>query len=144
MEAAHGTTGYGDAQTREDGSGIGRRVVAVEGLGNLGQVAFAEEQSYEDTSSHDEQRHAEEGVDAADELVDGQQGGQDVVADDDGRPDVHGVAVAPQGPSTGHVAQQGGRCLGKDSAHQNHQHEGEDTHALSCRGAQFVTHYFRQ
>src|SRR5699024_12223612 len=80
------------------------------------------------TPGHDDEADAKDGVDLADDRVDGQEGGDEVVGQDDPQPEL-GVgdnaaeaAVLEQGDD------QAGGADGKDGAHHDQQHHAEHAH----------------
>ena len=80
------------------------------------------------THGHDDEADAEDGVDLADDLVDGQEGGDEVVGQDDPQPelgvgdDAAEAAVLEQGDD------QAGGADRKDGAHHDQQHDAEHAH----------------
>ena len=134
VEAAHGAARDGDEEHREDGQRVVGMVVR-EGLRDLGHPSRVCEYADQNTYGHDEQRHAEDGVYAADEGVDGQQRRQNVVYEYYDRPERH-RAEGP--PAYGHRCEQTCGCGHEDRAHQHHQHQREEAHGLPHAAAEFV------
>ena len=87
MESRDGPAGDGREEHRYDREVL-RIGYAVFERGELRNGVFtAEKQHHEDTEGHEQQREAENGVDAADNLVHGQQRGSDVIDEDDAQDD---------------------------------------------------------
>ena len=79
MEARNGAAGNGREEHRDDREGLRIGDAVFEGGEFRNGVFAAEKQHDEDADGHEQQREAEDRVDAADDLVDGQQRGGDVV-----------------------------------------------------------------
>ena len=142
METADGTAGDGDAEEGEDGEPLG--VVAGEGvIRNLWHPTILGEETYAHAHGHDQQCCAEDGVEAADEGVNGQQRGQHTVEEhqSDPYPFPGGIVKAPG--IAGHCRQQA--CGGghEDGAHEHEQYEAEHAHTQSRRAAQLIADHLR-
>ena len=131
VEAADRAAGDGDEHQREDGQLLG--MVIGEG-GPVVEFATVGEHGHGHAHGHDDQHGAEQGVEAADDLVDGQDGGQEVVGEDDGDPE-HLVHVVG-----GQLGQQAGGSGHEDHAHEQQEDDGEHAHHLLGHVAQVVTH----
>ena len=96
MEARHGTAGHGDEEGREDVVGpmfwVGFGAHVVEMAPQLGQVRHLDEKHHHQRYGHENQRHGKHWINLADNLVDGQHRGYDIVSEDDDDPH-HGVAA---------------------------------------------------
>ena len=127
METGDGTAGHGDEHETPDGRSAGMHVVEVgPQLGN--GVSGIGKDTKGDTHSHDDQADAEERIDLADDLVDGDEGGDEVVDQNDPQPellagyDAGEAAVLEQGDD------QAGGADGEYGAHHHQQNDTEDTH----------------
>ena len=139
MESANGTAGDGDAQHGEHLEPFG--VAAGKAVGEFGHPSVLAQYASAHAYSHDEQCQAEEGIDAAYELVDGQHGGQDVIEEDDCRPEGGTAHPAPVGCERGQQACGGGH---KNRSHQKHQQQGQHTHGVAHGSAQLGAHNLGQ
>ena len=131
MEAGQRAAGNGDEHQREDGQALG---VLVGPLGGIVEFRAADEHHHGDAHGHEDQDGPENGVEAADDLVDGHNGRQEVIGEDHADPEGE-----VQGGG-GQLGQQGGRGGHEDHAHQDEQHHGEDAHDLFGGAAQVVAH----
>ena len=135
VESADRSTGNGDAQAGEDGQSAAG-VVVLEGIGNLGYRCTAMgKYTDEDADGHENKDYTEHGVYLADNLVDGQGGGQEVVEKDHHDPEEVGVVGYK---SVGHIGQQSGRRLDEHGHHKYHQEEGEVALRTACDAAHLV------
>ena len=119
VEAGAGAASDGDEHQRPSGQagGVLRRPfnIAVEGVSLEGQ-------SSQQADRHEHQQYGEERIDAPDDLVHGQNRGEEVVGKDD-RHKKHAVDACQLG-------QQASGPRHEDHAHQNEQHDGEHAHEL--------------
>ena len=83
MEARNSPAGDGGEEHRDDGKGFRIGDAVLEGGKFRDGIFPAEKQDHEDADSHEEQGEAENGIDAPDDLVHGQQRGGDVVDQND-------------------------------------------------------------
>ena len=127
MEAGASAAGDGNEHQRPGGQAGGAMHgpfdVAVEGVPLEGQSA-------QQPNGHEHQQYSEERIDAADDLVHGQNSGKEVVRKDD-RHKEHTV-------HTGQLGQQASGPRHEDHAHQNEQHDGEHAHELLDEVAKVV------
>ena len=80
---------------------------------------------------HDDQADAKDGIQFADDFVNGQEGGDEEVDEDDGQPEVLvGQDASAAAIAAAQVSQQAGRADGEHNAHHEQQHGGEHTHNL--------------
>ena len=124
MEAGNSAASHGDEHEAPDGSALRMHVIEVApDLGDL--VALGEDtQAYAD--GHDDQADAEDGVDLADQLVDGQEGGDEVVDQDQDQPE-H-LAAQNAGGIGAQQLQQASGANSKHGADHDQQNHGEHTH----------------
>ena len=134
MEAGDGAACDRDKHEGPDGSPIG---VLVGKVGeDLGHGLAAGQGAEADADGHDDQADAEERIDLADDLVNGNEGGDEVVDHDDGQPEdlvdhqAGGAAGADQ------LDKQAGRADGEHGADHDQQDHGEDTHDILHRLAE--------
>src|SRR5699024_6673280 len=124
VEAGNGAAGHGDEHEAPDRLAGGLHVIEVgpqlgDLVGRVGHDAKAH------AHGHDDEADAKDGVDLADDLVDGQEGGDEVVGQDDPQPelgvgdDAAEAAVLEQGDD------QAGGAEAKDGAHHDQQHHAE-------------------
>ena len=140
VEAADGTARYRDAQHWEDGQSL--RVMAHEvGIRQLGHPTLLRVNPPADADGHQQQGQSEDGIDAPDEFVDGQQSGKDEVEEDGGQPE----AIREEPAAVGcHVVEQGSRCGDEHRAYQHQQHQRTDAHHEPHPVAQLVADDFGQ
>ena len=133
MKAADGPAGQGDEQQRPDGQALR---VRVHGYVQVGQhLSLAQGQAHEYAQGHEQQERAEKGVQAADKLVDGQDGGQEVVTEDAGHEKLDVQA--------GQIAQQLGRTEDEHHAHEEQQQQGKEAHHPAGVQSQESAHHVR-
>ena len=115
VETRDRAAGHRDEHKAPDGLAGGLHVVEV-GPQLRNYIVGIDKDADADAHSHDDQADAKDGVDFADDLIDGQEGGDEVVSQDDPQPDL-GVgqyaadaAVLEQGDN------QAGGADGKDGA----------------------------
>ena len=131
MEAGDGAAGDGDEHEGPDGSAGGMLVAEV--LPQLRHhIVAGEEHGAGNAQSHDDQADAEDGVQLADDLVDGNEGGDHIVDHDDPQPE-GGVQMLG-----GQHGQQTGGAGGEDDTAHDQQDHGEHTHDLAHTVAQVV------
>ncbi len=98
--------------------------------------AFAgDDEADDEADRHEHQQGAEDGVETADDLVDGDDGRQDVVGED-GRNPVDQIGG-------GEVGQKASRAQYEHHAHQHQQHHGEEVHEVLGGGAEVLTDHGR-
>ena len=93
----------------------------------LRQGGLLDEQAHHEGHGHEEHGESEDGVELADNLVDGQQGGDDVVGEDEAHPTYCGPAE---------VFEHEGGAIDEDDADHHEQEDGEDEHHALGGGAQ--------
>ena len=93
---------------------------------DLGDLVALGEDTQAHANGHDDQADAEDGVDLADQLVDGQEGGDEVVDQDQDQPE-HLAAQNAGGIGAQQLQQTGGADC-EDGTDHNQQHHGEHTH----------------
>ena len=130
MEARDRAAGDRDEERRDDGYGVGVELEIGEGR-HLGNPVVAQKQHAQQPHGHGHQRHAEDRVDAADDLVDGQQRGDKVVDQDD--PDPCGTGDARRD-----LVKQLRGAEHEDRTHQHEQQHREDTHELAHAAAEIA------
>ena len=139
VEARDGTAGDGDEQHGEDAVGPtvwlrrGPHVVAVRP--QFGQRGPVEEEPHHQRPSHEQQRQGEQRIDLADDLVDGQHRGDEVIAEDDDDPH-HGVAADG-------MENQGG-AIDEHRSHQDEQQHRDHQHHVLRGRAQIVADHLGQ
>ncbi len=89
------------------------------------------DQANDEADRHEDQQGAEDGIEAADDLVDGDYGREDVVGKD-----CHNPVDQIGG---GEVGEQPCRAQHKYHAHQHQQHHGKQVHEVLGGGAQMLT-----
>ena len=133
METADGTTGDGDAEHGEHGDVLG--MMPRQPVGEFRHPSLMGEDADADAHGHHQQGKAENRIDAPNELVDGEDGGKDVVdEDDDAPPHRCGKESPPRGEGT----EQTGGGDNEDGRHQDKQDDGEDTGEHQCPTPQFM------
>ena len=90
----------------------------------FGDLRHLHDQAHHQGNGHENQRHGEEGIDLADDLVDGEHRGDDVVDEDHARPDQESAV----GAVSGEVLQDHGRAVHEHGAHQHQQQDAEAQH----------------
>ena len=97
VEAAYGSTGNGKEKAgeervlrnvaiRAEPSGIAVEVARAKVAPQFGKVRHLDEQAYHQCHGHEQQREGEEGIYLANDLVDGQHRGDDIIDEDDHDP----------------------------------------------------------
>src|SRR5690554_600861 len=151
MEATDGAAGDGQEQQRPDRQpfGIGRQEVMFmmamevgEHIADLGQVGGFQQQRQGHQRGHHYHQQAEQRIQPGDDLVDRQQGGQEVVEQDDQYP--YRVAAQEGTVEYRQVAQQSGRTHDEDHADEEQQHAGKYQHEALEDNVVIVTGDFRQ
>src|SRR5690554_3835908 len=151
METTDGTAGDGQEQQRPDRQpfGIGRQEVMFmmamevgEHIADLGQVGGFQQQRQGHQRGHHYHQQAEQRIQPGDDLVDRQQGGQEVVEQDDQYP--YRVAAQEGTVEYRQVAQQSGRTHDEDHADEEQQHAGKYQHEALEDNVVIVTGDFRQ
>jgi len=143
VESTDGSAGDGDAEEGEDGQALG--MMANEGgVGDFGNPAVLREDAEAYAQGHNQQRGTEEGIETADEGVDGQQCGQHAIEEDEGEPQPfpRGEVHAPD--AVGHRGEQAGGGGDEDSADQDEQHDTEHAHSLTGGRAQLIADHLGQ
>ena len=130
METADSTTGNGDEQSGEDG---GREPFTVNAVVQFGQRGPLDEQHRHQRYCHEEHRDGKEWIDLADDLVDGQHRGNDIINEDDAAPDIN-----PREPLATQFAEDECRTVHKHRTHHHQQEHGEHQHHLLCGLSQVV------
>ncbi len=114
----------------------------IENTRHLRQVRRLQQQSHGHQGGHHDHQQAERGVQLGDDLVDGQQGGEEVVAQDHQYPE--GVATQNGALEKRQVTQQPGRAHDEHHADEEQQHGGEYQHAALEHHVVIVAGDFRQ
>ena len=122
MEAGDGPAGNRDEHHREYRVGLRVGLVVVELIPYLGDGRRVDEEHHQQAESHEEQRHTEDGVELADELVDGKERREHIISEDDYNPERAVEAVGSE-----HCQQVGG-VVDEHGADENHQQQGEYAH----------------
>ena len=137
METTDGTTGNGDEQGGENAvlqfQPLGTEVAEM--VPQLWQYGHLDKQTHHQCHSHEQHGKGEDGIELADNLVDGQHRGDDIIAEDDENPQGGG---APDG------MQYLGRTIHKHDAHHDQQEDGENQHHLLRGIAQIFAYQFGQ
>ena len=94
-----------------------------------------------DAYGHHQQGKAKDGIDAPDELVDGEDGSQDIVDEDDDTPPHR---RGEEAPPWSEGAEQTGRGDDEDRRNKHEQHDGEDAREHQRSASQFVPGYLGQ
>ena len=141
VEAADGAAGNRDEQAGEDGLSLesDRRSAVAQALPEFRQRRPLDQQSDEQRHGHEEQGEGEERIDAADDLVDGHEGRDQIVDEDDPHPDHQ-----RGGRAAGHPAQDDGRGIDEHGSDQDQQDHGEDQHHGLGAFAQVIADELRQ
>ena len=132
VEAGDGPAGHGDEHIGPDGRTRGAQV----SQGDLrdGELAAGEEDAADDGCRHGDEQHAEDGIELADELVDGEERGGQVVDQDHHRPKgaVHPgrgqLVEEPRGAGHEH------RAAKHQQDHGEHPHDPHGPLAEICAG----------
>ena len=136
MEAGDGPAGHGDEHEAPDGGAGGVHVVQV--IPQLGDdVVGVGNHAEGHAHGHNDQADAEHGVDLADDLVHRDEGGDEVVDQDENEPE-HLVGQDAAGVLAQQLEQAGG-AHGKDGAHHDEQHHAEHPHDVLHAAAQVDT-----
>ena len=133
METGDGTTGDGDEQQRPERQI--RRVQVGEVHPGVVEALAGDDEADDEADRHEDQQRTEDGVEAADDLVDGDDGREDVVGED-GRNPVDQIGG-------GEVGEQARRAQDEDHAHQHQEHHGKEVHEVLGGGAQVLTDHGR-
>ena len=134
METGDSAAGHGDEHEAPDGGALGMHVGEV--VPDLGDHIALGEDADGHAHSHDDQADAEDGIDLADDLIDGQEGGDEVVDQDQHQPeqlageDAGAVAVGEQ------QLDQTCRAHGEHGAHHDQQDHAEHAHHVLHGAAQ--------
>jgi len=134
MEAGNGAAGHGDEHEAPDGSALRMHIGEV--VPNLGDHITLGEDTHGHTNSHDDQADAEHGIDLTDDLVDGQEGGDEIVHQNQHQPeqlvgeDTGAAAVGEQ------ELDQTSRAHGEHGTDHDQQHNAEHTHDVLHSAAQ--------
>ena len=126
MEAGDGAAGYGDEHERPDGQP--RRVQVSQR--ELRDGIAPGDDAAEDARRHEDQHRAEQGIKSADDLVDGQKRGEDVIDEDHDDPECAVQRVRRQ------ARQERGGGGDEHRAGQDKEQDGENAHAPLCALAQ--------
>ena len=86
MKTGNGSTGNCDEHHREDGARLRLRMGILQSVPQFGQRRVVYIEHHQDTHRHEDKGHGEKRVNLADNLVDRQQGSQDVIDEDDDNP----------------------------------------------------------
>ena len=124
METADGATGNRDEHHREYRVGGGGGVLVVKAFPHLGDGHLIDDEGHHDGDGHAQQQEAEDGIYLADQLVDGQQRGYQIIGKDNAHPDED----VPVGSEV--LIQQHGGGVDKHGTDQNHQQHREAAHKL--------------
>ncbi len=138
METADGATGDGDEQAGEQGA-VGQRL-ARQALPQLGQVGMLHKEHHHQGGGHEQQREGEQRVYLADDLVDGQHRGHQVVDEDDGHPEHVGPHIVDDEGRLPHAAQDLRWAVHEHGSHHDEQEDAEEEHHL-LRGLPQVVAY---
>ena len=120
---------------------VERMVVGEQTFGELRHVAGRREDAVAYTQCHQQQRQTEDGIEAPDELVDGEQRGQHIVEENHRDPELGGEPPALRGHE---AVEQRRRRNHKDRTHTHQQHQREGAHETAHAEAQLVAHQFGQ
>ena len=127
VEAGDGAAGHSDEHEGPNGGPIGMHVGKVvpdfrDHIVGIGEHTKAH------AHGHDDQADAEEGIDLADDLIDGNKGCDEIVDQDQNQPkQLVGQNVGETGVGEQQLDQTGG-TNGKHGAHHDQQHHAEHTH----------------
>ena len=134
MEAGNSAAGHGDEHEAPDGSALRMHIGEV--VPDLGDHITLGEDTHGHTNSHDNQADAEHGIDLTDDLINGQEGGDEVVHKDQHQPeqlvgeDTGAAAVGEQ------ELDQTSRAHGEHGTDHDQQHNAEHTHDILHGAAQ--------
>ena len=145
VETADGATGNGDEQCGEN---AGRRQgLYRQAFPNLGQVRHLHKQHHHQRCCHKEQREGKERIYLADNLVDRQHRGNDIVNEDDQRPPhilhLHHALLGCHCVGACHIAQNLGGTVDEHHAHHDEQEDREHQHDTLGGITQIVTYNLR-
>ena len=121
VETTNRSTSDGDEHHWEDRI---RFVLRAETIPHFGQFGILHIKHHEDAHRHKEQGNGKERINLTDNLIDGHQGRQYIIKEDDDNPE---IGVHPVGSHTGN---QLGRATHEDRSHENHQNHSKDGHHL--------------
>ncbi len=133
MKAADGSAGQGDEQQGPDGQALRVRVHCYVQVRQ--DRGITQGHAHKHAQAHEQQERAEKWVQTADKLVDGQNGGQEVVSEDAGH---HKLDV-----QAGKIAQKLCRTEDKHHAHEQQQQQGKESHHPAGVQAQEGAHHVR-
>ena len=138
VEAGDSAAGHGDEHEAPHGSSLGMHGTEV--IPDLRNgVLRLDKDAHGHADGHDDQANAEQRIDLADNLVNGNKGGDEIIHQDDNQPEqsggdnAGGAAVFEQGDD------QAGRTHGEHGAHHDQQHHAEHTHDVLHEAAQVDT-----
>ena len=134
MKARNGAARDGDEERRDDRHGV-RVELCVGQRRQFGDPVGAEEQHAQQCERHEDEGHAEDRINLADDLVDGQQRGDEVVGQN--QPDPHRVRHRRH-----HAAEDVGGTEQEDRTDEYEQHDREEAHELPHSGAQVTSCHF--
>ena len=142
MEAGNGATGNGNEQAGEDGLVLQTRLLtpAAQAIPQFRNGRPLDKQAHHKSQCHEQQRNGKNGINLADELIYGQQGGHQIVGEDDTHPKHDGATAAV----SGNVSQDESRAVHEHRSHQQQEDDGEYQHHLFGTVTQILAHQFRE
>ena len=141
VEAGNGTAGHRDEHEAPDGGGRGVHIVQMGpdfGDGEFGVGVDA----HDDTNGHDDQADAEQRINLADDLINGNEGSDEVIDENQHQPEQGGGQEAGRTEVLAQGDDQAGRAHRKDGAHHDQQHHREHTHDVLHGVAQIFAGHF--
>ena len=142
VEAGYRAAGDGYEEAGEDALAVepDGRAAVLQSLPKLGQMGPFDEQAHHQRNCHEQQGEGEQGIYLSNYLVDGKEGGDHIIGEDDRYPDHYGSA----GTVSGHAAEDECGAVDEHGAHeQEHQHREYQHHLLGAV-AEVTAHEFRQ
>ena len=116
---------------RQGKSGLDIAIALAKIAPELGKVGHFNEQAYHKGHGHEEQGKGKNGIELANNLINGQHGGQNVIDKNSTHP-AHGGSTQ--------VLEQEGRTVNEDYSHHHQQKNGENQHAALSRFAKVITY----
>ena len=145
MEATDGSAGDGNEKAREDGLAVHpyRGTAVLQSVPELGDGRPFDYQSSEQAYGHEYEREGEYGVNLADDFVNGEKGGYEVVCHDDDHPYHHGCGAAAA-CHPGDVPEDDGRTVHEHGPDQHKEQDDETQHQLLDSLAKIHASYLGQ
>ena len=127
METGDGAAGYGDKHEGPDRRPAGMHVVEIV-PDFRDRVSAVREDADDNTYCHDDQTDAEQRIDPSYDLINGDEGRDEIISKDDPQPDF----LLCEDTGTAVIGDQGdnqtGRSYRENGTHHDQKHDAEDTH----------------